>query len=167
MNKRGGAEDLVFMMIILFAVAISSFIGYLVFTELNDTIQDSELFPTESKEVMNVTTNDLTENHILDYAFLGILSVLTIALFLLAYMNDFSPAFLILFIIVLVIAVLVAVSLGNAYYEIETSTHFVNASADFPMQNYIMQHLPYYILIIGVVLSIVIYAKWRGSNAKF
>lgn len=167
MNKKGGIEDLVYMMIILFMVAIGSFVGYKVFTEVNDNIQASDLFPTESKEVMNITSNDLSENNMLDYAFLALLVILTIFIFLLAYLNDFSPAFLILFIIVLIIATLIAVGLANAYYEFEMAPQFSEITADFPMQNYIMQHLPYYIFIIGIVFSIVIYAKWRSDNARF
>ena len=53
MNKKAGVPDGIFYMIAIFAVAITSIVGFLAFTSINDEFQQSSTITDRGKGIMD------------------------------------------------------------------------------------------------------------------
>jgi uncharacterized membrane protein YeiB len=77
-----------------------------------------------------------------------------------AYMTPTSPIFYILAIILFIGLMIISVVLSNAWQTIAGSnSDIVNAVAHLSFANYIMNNLPIVCVVIGVILSIVLFAR--------
>jgi len=164
MNRKGSLLDIILLCIVLLVGSFSFFAFHKAFTEINTEFQSSDLIDNSSKEIINTTNTMLTSGHLLDHAAFIVFVMIVIGILLLAYMTDFSPAFVVLFIIMLLIGIIIAIQFSNAYYEVKTSSVFSTVATNFPMQNYIMENLPIVIVIIGILFGLIMYSKWRKGG---
>lgn len=164
MNKKASAQDILYLCVLLLVGSIVFFVGHRAYTEMNDHFQNVTMLSSQGRAVLNNTATMIGSGHLLDYAFITIFIMLTIGILLLAYVNDFSPAYLVLFIVVLIITLIVSIQFSNAFYTIRTHSEFTTTAASYPMMQYIMENLPYVILVIGILFGLVIYSKFRSRG---
>lgn len=162
MNNKGFLGDFVFYFIFIFAIAIVIITIYMAYSQINDGLQSSDQVPTDAKSILsNSKTRFLnTWNWLLVLLLIG----LFIGIVVLAFTIQSHPVFATLAILVLIVVGGISVFLANAFNGFASSSGISAYATEFSLIPFIMQRLPYFVVALGFVFIIVLYAKSR-SNA--
>ena len=156
-HKKGFIMDVMTIAIYLFITGIVILCSYLALSSINTGFQASDDIAPLGKTVMQDRTDNYiaTWDGIFGFFFVG----LSIAAFIGAFMLDTNPVFFVLAIILLIIFIVAAAAISNAYYEVESTSSFSDFAEDFRVMHWILNHLPYYVVVEGFIIVLALYAK--------
>lgn len=157
-NRRASWIDIFFIIVIMFGVAVSTLIGWMLMDNVNTEFQ-SKLSSTQAKTMMQ-------ENHdryvgTFDGIFLFVFFGAFIATMIGSLFIDTHPAFFFISLVLLVVACVIGAVLSNAYYEIETNDKLSALATDFTYIPFVMQYYVHIIIFMVCAISIALYAKSR------
>jgi len=168
MNRKAGASDLFIALILAFTISVIlvmlTFMAGTVESELLElapTLQGSTSGGENMTEVVQNTIGAVTNA----YESLKWISVmLIVGLFLSVVIHSFlvntKPVFWVSYFLVWMLAYIVAVPISNAYETLMQNKELASTFAGFVGQNFIMLHLPTWILVIGFVSGIVLFLNF-------
>lgn len=165
MNKKGDIQDLIMIAVFIVGFAMAGIIGYRFFIEFNDKIEDTGFFTNESLEMMNETETRMPA--VFDGGLLVVFVLATLVMLISAWFVDVHPAIFIMAFIIVIAIIISAGAMSNAYQEFTQQDALLNASAEFPITNFMVGNLPIIILIVGVALTIVLFAKFRFARGGY
>lgn len=157
-NKKGSLMDVMYIMITVFVLAIVTLISY----------QAYSAFVTGSEDVLSdnakfiLTKGDLTLTNF-NYVFLFVLIGMTIVTIVLAFRIESHPVFFAVAIFMELILIILAVQFANIFNQLKDTQELATSSASYGVMNFIMDKLPFFILGIFVLTSLVLYAKYRAT----
>jgi len=159
MNKKGSILDLFLVIIIVFALAFTTIMGYKIFDSVNNNLQDSDSIDANSKAL----TQDNKDSYasLFDGLFLFAFIGLGIALFISAFFLNAHPVFYFFALILLSLVVFVAGIMGNTYEAISSSDSLSDATSQFTFIPFVMDNFVNFIVGLGFLLIIGLYAKSR------
>jgi F0F1-type ATP synthase assembly protein I len=162
MNKKGlFILDLVIVLIMITAFAVSSIIAYRIYTDFRETAAPSlETNNNVTSEVMGHTEDVLQS---FDYIFLVLLIGLTIGVIISVTFIKTHPVFFIVTLFLLIVAIILAAQFSNIFYEIRTAPDLQNASSNYTIIPTVMDKLPLIALIIGAIILVYLFAKARSG----
>ena len=160
-NKKGiGFENIVIMIIVVFALAIAAIIFSKVFLEITSELKDTDKFSNRTIETIE-TVEDKTIP-LLDFMVFFSLVGLMIGLIIVAIYWDVHPAIVIMLIIVLIVAIFLGGQLANVYSEITSEDQLSATAGEFTLSNLVLgSHFPIIILVTGIIIIVIIYGKSR------
>jgi len=156
-NKKGFVGDVMTIILFLFITAIVILIAYKALGVINDGLQASDDIADRGKEIMQDSKEGYVD--VWDGIFGFMLVGLSIAAVIGAYMVDTHPVFMVLSLIVLAAFIIVSATMSNAYYEVESNSAFSTFAEDFKIMHYITNHLPYYVVVEGILITVALFAK--------
>lgn len=163
-NKKG-ISDVFFIVVILFVLAVAfliiMFIALSLRTEMTDTLTAMD---NNSGIMFNRTITAIPQTT--DTVFLIVLIGLIIGILISSFLFYSHPIFIILYIILSLGALLLSTIFSNVYETMYSTSAFNQTLAYMPITNYVMLHLPLFVLGIIALSIIVIYAKSQtgGTN---
>lgn len=160
MNKKGGAMDIFFIMMIIFVFALMSIIALTFYDKYTEGIEGNAAFNTTWNDDIETQSRAtlLSFDAILPFLMLGLLIVVIVSSF---YIRT-HPLFFFISLFILILAIVVAAIFSNVFTNIvEGQSDFQSSSANFTIITYIMDHLPSFIMLIGGLLLVILYAKSR------
>lgn len=163
-SKRGAIFQILFLMIIIFIVAIVGLLFYTLSVKVTEAYDDSGIFDdtvlaTEKNAYMRTVAR-----HTVDEAVLFLFLAMIIALIIAAARTKFNAIVIFLFILVLLIAILNASGMVNIYQGFATSSTLSDTSGDLTFTNIIFgKYLPLIICLIGALIMIVMYSRSGGD----
>jgi hypothetical protein len=168
-NKKGGFEDIFFLIVVLFAVIIFLLILSKTWTEIKTPLNEgiSASMPSNginiTKTLNQVSSSNILFDRLVPFLLIGLLGFLLVGAS--AYLNHPILAFVGL--IILAVAVLLGVVYSNVYHQIASSDEFSSTTAEHPIGDKFMQYLPIWILIafVGIVVS-TIWLKSSGGTSN-
>lgn len=163
-NKKG-ITDVFFIVAILFAIAISFLIAMFIATNLRTSMTDTITTMDNTSGVMFNQTISVVPQ-VTDTAFLIILIGLIIGILIASFLFYSHPIFMVIYIIMSIGALLVAVIFSNVYETVSTTSGLNSSIAYLPITNYVMLHLPLFVLGIIALSIIIIYAKSQMGGAN-
>lgn len=156
-KKANVALDTIIVVIVLFSTVLAFLYISKAFGEINDELQLDDTLNETNKATID-TFNTRFPN-ILD----GIILFTAIIAWLLAmvasFLIDSHPLFFAISIIIIVVLIFVGVNLTNAYEDISTDNEISSIVDDFPLSNYLLTHLHYYLIAIAISVGLTLYAK--------
>ncbi len=168
-NKKAQADfiSLFFVLVVLFGVSIFAVILYNAYdNNIKDNLNDALTSSTDVDASANVTK-------ILQQTSGGIsmlnplFPLLLVGLFgfglVMALMGKSHPAFFFIGLIILAVSIILAVVFSNVYSSITESENFAEASEEFTIMSYIMNHLPLVIFLLFIAISAILYGM-RGTG---
>src|SRR3972149_4131148 len=96
-NKKGSADDLLIIIMVLFAFAVITLIGYVFISRFNDQIQANPNMPNASKDAVDRVENIFPQ--VIDKGFVFFAICLGLAALVLAALVRIHPFFIFFFII--------------------------------------------------------------------
>lgn len=161
-GKKGSYRDLIFISMILLAVAMTILISYFFVGEFNTLIQDIPIVDSYAKDaVQNVEDNYTTT---VDSSFLIMTVMMAIIMFVLAALIRVHPIWIILYIPSYIFAIFISSILSNIYQQMAATSQLLSYADSLPITSVIMTYLPLVIMAYGAILAIVMYKLW--SNAE-
>ncbi len=162
-NKRGSLVDIVFISVFVFAFSITCLIGYSILQMYNEQVSDTDI----SEQGKNMTRDaQASYGAVFDGLITFILVGLSVALMVSVMMIKTHPGFLWISLFLLIIFGVLFFVLQESWKDIsETDTFSVNtnATASFPITDYIMNNFLSIFIVIAIVAIIIMYAKFGGG----
>jgi len=156
-SKRGSIVDNITVIIFLFILGVVILSMYHVTKSVKDNFDASSSISADSREIMT----DYVDNYVtrFDALFGFILVGLTLAAIVSSFFIDTHPVMLPFLIILIAVFIIVSAALANAFYAVESSSAFLAFSEDFVIMHFIMSHLAYYSMILGICIVVALLAK--------
>lgn len=160
LNKKGDMQSFTYVFLIMFVIAIS----FVLFRVIVDGIDEHGGLAGDDPQTIRAW-EDLTEGLMpkLDYMFFGLIMGSYIGLIILSLFLRTSVLFWIFGFFILVIDGIISAIISNVYEEFILDSHINAMASTFTFQNHFMLNLPYYVIIFGFVLMIVLY----GFSASY
>lgn len=157
-DKRGTIVDVLTAIVAIFAFAVVTLVAFTLYNKWNAAVNDNNMSQA-SKDIMTQTSGEKT---ILDNFILFALFGLAFMAMISAYFIDTHPVFFWISIIILVIIIVLATVLSNTYSTIEASETLNSTAAEFPKTSYVVNHLPLFVVGMGIIVLIIMYAKYTN-----
>jgi len=160
MNKKAGIPDGIFYLVAMFAVAMISIVGYMIFTNINDEFQASNTIADSGKTMMN----DLHGRYvtIIDGAFLMIFVGVLIGTIVGVWFIRTHPALFWIMIPIIAFIIFLAAIYANVFYAVTQNSGFIDSASEFTIINFIMTNYAY--IITGAIIFIVIALFAKGKE---
>ena len=136
-------------------------IGYKVMFGLNEGIQSTDLSDTAKTSVQWASDNYIST---FDGIFLALAVFGLLAIAITAFYIDTHPVFFVVAILVFGLLSLVWAVFGNAYQEVAGSQDLAGIADQFTNMSFIMQYFPFYMLVVGFIVAIVLYSKIQSAG---
>jgi hypothetical protein len=157
------AEDIVFMVVLLFVFVLSAFMIWYAYDTFLDHAHNVTMF-NETPEVID--TMDFAQTKIankFDYVVFVLLIAFLIAIIIGSMFVFTHPVFAIIYFLVMVIAVMLSSIFGYVWHKVSTQAVFAETLTQFPLSNFLLNNYTLFIVGAGFIGMIIMYAK--GQNA--
>lgn len=153
--------DVIYIPIVMLITAVFILVGYLLISNIDTKFQEAGGLSTEGQAIISESESSYKDlwDGIFGFVFVG----LSIAAVIGASLIDVHPVFFVLSIILLIAFIMVTAILSNSYYSLASNAAFSSFAEDFKIMYYLMTHLPFYTLIEGLLIGVVLYGKARSS----
>lgn len=155
MDKKGNVLEWFYIIPALFMGVVALIVATLIITTV-DTTGVFDDTPA-AKEAINTTKSTLLS---FDNFFLFIIIGLSVAVIVSSAMVFHHPAFFVSSTILLFIAVIVAAIASNTIWTFLNMPQIAATAENFPKIAFLMNHLPQYIGVLGVVGMILMYSSY-------
>ena len=163
-NKKASFVDLFIFIIISFVLVVV--IGFLLYIfgqaedGLHEAMDDMTFGDANTTEVINDTVGATTTSLTALY-WLSVLIIfgMILGIFIGSYMVTTKPVFFIPYLFIWIIAIIVSVPLSNAYETLSATPELASTYAKFVGSNFILNHLPMIVAIIGIVGAIIMFTR--------
>ena len=164
MNKKADVGDFVLLIVSVFIIALMFFVGGKVWTAFTDNIVENEDIMDNNAVNMSAELVQLDRAfNILDpmYAvfFFGFYLALLVSIFYI----DSHPGFMVFGILLFVIVLFVGMVMSDVFSTIASSPQLSDEQVNFPITYHLMSNLPIYLLIMGFLFFILLYATRRSQ----
>ena len=159
-GKRGSITDLPYIITGIFTFALIVLLVTLMVNQINDKVQDIDVFGTKAQEASTTLSDDFPAviSGMVLFLFFGLVLVSLV----LASLVPIHPVFLIFYIFELLILIWLSAGIANAYQIIIENPVFAVEAGQYELTTFFFRYFPYVIGIVGAILAIVVYkAKER------
>ena len=161
MNKKAGIPDGIFYLIALFAVAIISIVGFLIFTSINDEFQQSNTITDRGKGIMNSLHGKYVG--IIDSAFLMILVGILIGTCAGVSFIRTHPALFWIMIPIFAFIIFLSAIYANVFFNFSQSEKIISTTNEFTIIPFVMNNYAYVITGVIILISILLFSKGKAE----
>lgn len=161
-NKKGSVEDLLYVGVALFIMAVVILVCFRISTSLNTEFQASDKVDTYGKSAHQQITN--LYPGIVDNSFLFLTVILSIGALILAALVRVHPIFLPIYLLAWMFVIFLCAVFSNAYQEMAANADLAPLAAQMTYMNQVMTTLPFIVGIVGALLAIVMYKAYKGDQ---
>jgi len=154
---KGTIFDLFIISMIMLLVAISVLVSYYVLNQIANT-------GTWSATSTSILTSGLSALTMFNYGFVIVFVGVSIATLIFAYMTPQHPIFFVVSLLLIIILMTIVPQYSNAYEIFIADPQISTVAGTFPVINYIMGNLPYFIAGLAFALMFVSYMRWRNEG---
>lgn len=149
--------DILFIIVVLFVLSFSIYLSTNLYFSVASSLNQSDSIGNTSKSIINNYGGKMT--NIFDNTFVFVFIGLILAVGVGAFLIRSHPAFFFISLGLLVLFVMLGTIFSNLYGSVSSSSAFSPYVSSYVKMDYIMTHLPMLIVIAGILIMIVMYAK--------
>ncbi len=162
MKKKANIIDIIFIGVFIFVFSIMLILLSLFLTEMNDGMQDADVFDDDALEI--ISTQEALFAPLWDKAIAFALVGLSIFTWISAFFIRSHPAFFMFGFFILVIYIFVFAILSDAYVELTVQEDLATHAEKFPIMVFLLTNFPIVMTILGVITAIITYSKGGEPN---
>jgi hypothetical protein len=163
MNRKGTVESLISITVLLFVIGFLAMVGWVIVDSAGDTWEGMYNTSTSDDPHVNqsaeIFTSGKTAYGNLNEGFVMLLGGLILITLIAASQIDAHPVFFFISLFVLAFVVVVGVIFSNMYVKLASTSVMEEAVDEFGIINYVMDNWVMFIIIIGLLIMTVMYAK--------
>lgn len=176
MNKKGALTDLFMVLILTFVISIILGLLFFVFSEVETKMLEQapnlQKNLDSSENITQLVQRTFGAVRVASENLKWISVMLIVGLMLSAIIHSFlvnaRPIFWVSYLFIWMLATILAYPIANVYEEIYLNPQLAPAFSGFVGQNYLMLHLPTWIMIIGFISGTVLFLNFvRTRRASF
>lgn len=159
LNKRKGQTilDMIIVIIILFAFALTIVFSNYILDDVNDDIQADPDIAVEAKSDLNNFNTNFPQ--FMDNAFVLFLALMWVALIVTSFLVDTHPIFFILTVVLLVFVFIIGMIISNTYQDIAADEDITTSANQFPQMTWVFENFLLIIISMGMTSALALYAK--------
>lgn len=151
-------RDIIIIAVILFIVGLSLVfvvnMNHRVFTALSNTTTFSN-----NTQALSVITHADTATNMSDYLYLALFIAFFISVIIFGWLVGGEPIMAPIYFVVVIIFAFVSVIIQLIWSEIVANAQLVSTMSNLPITNFIGSHLGYFVVLMGLIGIVVMYAK--------
>jgi hypothetical protein len=163
MKNAQAFEDGIYMIVIVFALAIGAIVITYSYNEIYDQFNSTAAFNTT--EVMASFDAGRTVNNMWDWLILVVVFGFAISVVIIGYFIDAHTIFFPLYLIGMMVGLAFAVIIDYVWDKVFADTVFVTLATSFPITNHILSNMTIYYFIIASLSMFAMFAKTRVEVA--
>lgn len=164
MNKKGDIFQVVFLLILIFAVALVGLICLILTTHINNFWDDSGLLNETATGTESINTLQELAPRTTDYTILFLFIGLTLGTTIAAVRTNFSAVTLLIFIFLTFIAIIEAAGFVNMYHGLADLTEIQPISNQLHFTNFLFsKYLPLLVTCLCALIMLIMYGKQEGT----
>jgi hypothetical protein len=156
-------RDLLFMGIFMFGLAFFVIGMYHAWSATNEAFQSNDAITPTAKTMFNAQATRYPEW--MDYTYLTIMIAIFIGILVLSYFLSTEPIFFWAIWLFVMVFGIVAGYMANIWIETTSTGTLAIAVSQFPIMNYTLSNYMGVMLILGMMMAIVFFAKPSGLGA--
>ena len=163
-KKKGAMFQVLFMIVLLLAVAIVGVICLVLTTRVNSTWTDTGLLNDTAIGKQAIERLQDTAPRTTDYAILFLFLGMNIGIMIAAVRTNFSATIIFLFILLTLIAIMVAAGTVNMYQGLAQTSSIIDVTENLTFTNFLFsKYFPLIISIICAFVMLLMYGKGGDS----
>jgi flagellar biosynthesis protein FliQ len=163
-NKKGNVGRSLFLLLaFIFSLAVSIAIGWYVFSSIRTGFLNMDMVSSNPNATAMLNYGRVAFLNF-DSLFVFMIVGLLIANIVAVIQIKTHPLFFFISLLALVIAIVLAAQFSNIFENIIAEDELLNFSADFPIITHFMDYYPMYFLVMGILILIIVYAKYRWAE---
>lgn len=155
MAKKGSITDLPFIIGGIFSVALIALLVTFLVNNLNDEVQDIDMFNSNAKSASSKMADDFP--NVMNGGILFIFFGLVFVSFILAALVPIHPIFLPFYLLEYVILIWLSAGIANAYQTITELSVMASTAAQYDLAIFFFHYFPYAVGLVGALLAIIMY----------
>jgi len=167
--KKGGFEDVFFVLVIIFTIVIFILILAKVWGDVKNPLNEGLIgvMPSDTSVNITETLDDVTSttnmfDKLLPFLLIGLFGFVMVG----ASMYTQHPILIFIGIIIIAVAVLLGAIYSNIYHQIAETDEFASTTDDFSISDKYMNYLPFIIFLIAIGIgAMVMYLKKQGGTS--
>jgi len=159
------ASDVIYISVVLLMTGLFLFIGNFLTNTVMDSALTHEQLNSSQGAVDNYNSVKAQANK-LDYVYFAFFMGLVFGLLITGWLIGGNPIFMFFYIIIIIIGVLISPILSNAFESFVSTPAITATTANFPIMMFIMQYLPMFIAVIGLIGLLVMFASARFNSPQ-
>lgn len=152
------ARDVTLIGVIVFIVAIAFFVTWYIADVVIDSMVGMAQINESSSAVEALQSTQSMTNRF-DYILFAVFIGLALSLVIVGFFVGGNVLFSFIYLLVVVVAVVFSTVLSYVWEEVSTLTLFGTTVSAFPITNHILNNLPVYVSIIGILGFVAMFAK--------
>lgn len=162
-QRKGDVFQVLFMLVLLIAIAIVGLICLVISTRINGFWDSSGLLNNSVPGTQSIDKLQDTSPKTTDYAIFFTFLGMNIGVLVAAVRTNFSATIVFLFILLTLIAIMMAAGIVNIYQGLAQQPSIIDVSDDLTLTNFLFsRYLP---LIISIICAGVMLVMWGKSGA--
>lgn len=161
MNNKGFIQDGLYLVVVIFMLAMFSLVAYISLNLLNSSIQADDSIDPAAKA--HLDTLDTRFPAIFDWAFILLIVGVLIGSMIVSYIVPANPLFFFFLIFFVIVIGAFAGFMSNAWDGATDDGGVVSAAESaFPMTKFVMDNYLVFTIVNLMLMSVVFYAKPEG-----
>ncbi|MFA6074086.1 MAG: hypothetical protein WC758_08265 [Candidatus Woesearchaeota archaeon] len=162
-SKKGNPVDIVFLLVIVFFLAVSMVVALFMNTKIQSIISTTELNSSGAYESINDSFNYIN-SFVVQRGFTLFFGILCIGILVSSFLVRVHPVFIFIYIFTLVMAIFTSVYLANAYEMVVSNPQLSVFAVKYTMITWVMQHIAKILLAVGALSFIILFGKIGGGG---
>lgn len=162
MNKKGSIFDLPFYTVFIFMMAIVIIIAWIVISVYNTGLQGSGL-PGEAQSLFSGFKDRFQKSF--NWFMLTLVIIMVVGMVLTAFVLRSNPAIAMVAVLIWIVVLGFTIHLTNAFDSFASDSGIASYVSDFSLMTPIMNNLPKFVALLGVLFIIILYAKDKQGIA--
>lgn len=162
LGRRGMIQDMIYFFSFMFMLAFFTLGMYIAWSETDAAFSNTEAITPEAQAVFSEQATRFPQW--MDYTYLTIMIAVFIGILILSYFVSTVPVmFWAMWLFVMVLSA-VAGYMANAWFETTQDGILSIAVQQFPIMNYVVSNYMAVVIILGMLMLIVFFAKPSGGG---
>jgi len=162
MNKGGNILDLFYIVLTVVVLAIVFMASWYIMSQVQPDL-DAHL---NNDVASNASANALQAIASFDYLLIFIIVGLLIATIISAFFIDTHPVFFVMSLLLFIMFMIVVPVLSNVFDGFATNSQMITAADEFDVTTSFVGELPKYFVVMGGLVLIALYAKYRTGGGE-
>ena len=151
-------RDIIFIVALLFVVGVSVMFIVKIGHNVNTQLLNVSVFNNSVAASNVIQHTDMAINS-MDYIYLAFFISFAIGIIIFGYLIGGTPIMTPIYLFILVIFAFVGVLLQLAWGDIGSSAQLLSTTSNLPITNFILLHLGYFTVVLGLLGILSMYAK--------
>lgn len=166
MNKKGTITDVIYISVIIFAIALAALIFLQMSSAVYPALLNTTLADDEDANATMTAARDFAEDRT-DYMVTGIIMIMLLGILLFAYLATANTIFTVVYVVILILSGILAGIFQWSWERITANGALSSGLANMPITNFILSNFVLIMVVVGVFAMVLMYIGYATKGGSY